>query len=563
MQIIVDTKGGMSPSIVILGRQRESNTVVLEFSLPLIVDGNINLNNYRIRLESGAYNVDAVTKIVLPESLSVSYNIDRALTAVQGTINIQLIAYDNNADVWKSGVLTGMVLSAVSNAEMTEAAATLSTADEGIINVKSSGAQGDGKTDDTSAIQAAIDFCLNNKQYSKIYFPQGIYKTTATIKISSGLWIDGAGKHGGLSETEFDGTEIRYYGNDGKPIFDISPVTEATSVFKFMATNMRLNNASKVKSKGLYSSSISEFTIRDVNFNGGFDNCIQFDEVTIGTIDNCDFVGSVNGIAIGSGISVWIYRINAWQLSGASLVVTQQGASISYRDSWVEYCQYGVLLQKASVDNLIFDNVHYTNATASGQTQTRFMLITNDPAKYTSISDITLLNCYVDIKIGSYAIEIKHDSTGKSATYTGIKLIGTKLQMSKATAVSAIYANTSAARFFIIGETVSADYDGTIIPLVGGNARYYYLQDGYASLSILGTGSVVLPSNISLQSYTEGQLYWDSTRHMLKATDGTTTKIIPYQAESQANSTASNIAALKTDFNALLAKLRAANILKT
>ncbi len=45
------------------------------------------------------------------------------------------------------------------------------------VNLKSLGAKGDGLTDDTKAIQAAID------QYPYIYVPQGSYRISETLKL--------------------------------------------------------------------------------------------------------------------------------------------------------------------------------------------------------------------------------------------------------------------------------------------------------------------------------------------------------------------------------------------
>jgi Gluconolactonase len=53
------------------------------------------------------------------------------------------------------------------------------------VNIKSLGAKGDGKTDDYSIIQAAID------KYETIYFPDGWYKVSETIKLKSNTALIG------------------------------------------------------------------------------------------------------------------------------------------------------------------------------------------------------------------------------------------------------------------------------------------------------------------------------------------------------------------------------------
>ena len=66
-----------------------------------------------------------------------------------------------------------------------------------IVNVKDFGAKGDGVSDDTNAIQSAIDYLYeglsyydSNKQGGIVYFPRGIYKIT-TIKIKSFITLEG------------------------------------------------------------------------------------------------------------------------------------------------------------------------------------------------------------------------------------------------------------------------------------------------------------------------------------------------------------------------------------
>jgi hypothetical protein len=61
--------------------------------------------------------------------------------------------------------------------------------DAGIVSVKDFGARGDGVTDDTAAIQAAITACANKT----LSFPSGNYKVTATINVNIPIYIKGEG----------------------------------------------------------------------------------------------------------------------------------------------------------------------------------------------------------------------------------------------------------------------------------------------------------------------------------------------------------------------------------
>lgn len=62
-----------------------------------------------------------------------------------------------------------------------------------VVNVKDFGAVGDGVTDDTSAIQAAINFVKSSGITYSLYLPEGVYKTTSKLNIDSALRIVGEG----------------------------------------------------------------------------------------------------------------------------------------------------------------------------------------------------------------------------------------------------------------------------------------------------------------------------------------------------------------------------------
>ena len=61
---------------------------------------------------------------------------------------------------------------------------------EGVFNVKSHGAKADGTTDDTAAIQAAMDEA--GKLGGKVYLPPGKYMVRGTFKVPQGVHVEGA-----------------------------------------------------------------------------------------------------------------------------------------------------------------------------------------------------------------------------------------------------------------------------------------------------------------------------------------------------------------------------------
>ena len=82
-----------------------------------------------------------------------------------------------------------------------------------VINVKSFGATGDGTTDDTVAIQTAIDKAFTD--FGSVFIPVGTYIVSATLTVPADVTIEGS------LRSQFRGTLIKYTGAAGI-LFDIS-----------------------------------------------------------------------------------------------------------------------------------------------------------------------------------------------------------------------------------------------------------------------------------------------------------------------------------------------------
>lgn len=136
---------------------------------------------------------------------SVKENADRAEAAAEAAVG-QLHAVSYEAQVLKQ-------------AERIQAKANIGV--DYFVNVRDFGAKGDGVTDDTAAIQAAIDFAAEKGCRTLIPASGAAYVTTASIVVPRGVTVFGDSHNGtnrtGAANTEYAkvGTTINPKGKDG------------------------------------------------------------------------------------------------------------------------------------------------------------------------------------------------------------------------------------------------------------------------------------------------------------------------------------------------------------
>jgi len=159
----------------------------------------------------------------------------------------------------------------------------------GVINVKTFGAVGDGKTDDTTAVQAAITYCKTNTT-GPLYFPIGTYSVNETLTITqTGLWICGASKTATIIDAADSFT--------GSSIFDFSSGTPAF----VHISDMRINGNGHT-SEGLIGihfdnqqgTVLERLYIRDCGYG------IKITDGSTVTIDSCFIYEAYNGIDLSS-----------------------------------------------------------------------------------------------------------------------------------------------------------------------------------------------------------------------------------------------------------------------
>lgn len=183
------------------------------------------------------------------------------------------------------------------------------------VNVKDFGAVGDGSTDDTSAIQAAIDYCTNlSNRKQTLYFPAAnagaTYKITAPLVISGRLNIVGDGEFTttiyavGLSAGQF----ILDFNNLASDVIYTGGLQNITvRSDNSLPTGIRLNNSSywTLKNVQLYELAVGTYITGTGCFSNFFERVTCYDITSYGfQFDNftgggqyqfigCTFTGNI------------------------------------------------------------------------------------------------------------------------------------------------------------------------------------------------------------------------------------------------------------------------------
>jgi len=191
-------------------------------------------------------------------------------------------------------------------------------------SVKEFGAKGDGSTDDTDAIQNAIDFCSDNGFVC--FFPEGEYKLLSPILIkTSHVHIEGASKKLSRFIGTPDGGFISFVPDLGEVIEDITIKSIGINAVGFTDSNglssIHQNGYIRHQSAG----NIKDVLIEDVDM--------------VGDIDSRSMIVFIDRDLVSEGINrrIWFNRvtINSKTNVRAYGIVNRRATA----DYWVTNCQ--------------------------------------------------------------------------------------------------------------------------------------------------------------------------------------------------------------------------------
>jgi len=245
------------------------------------------------------------------------------------------------------GAMSGNASSATALATGSTTARTLANRFADVVNVKDFGAVGDGITNDTAAIQAAI-----NAGYGKaVYIPAGTYLVTSTINISgSNITIYGNGYNSIINRT----------GNYGNTFYFHSGVTQ-------VLTDIGLHKL-EIRSQGLTTSGahifvngVARMNISEIYIQDGFIG-FQFNGLTAANISKIYlvFTNLYGGSTSGRKYMSFSNATLADKKSSGDVFVTDFNLRGNTSN---QITQYG--LEVISGDGLWFENGHIGNTTTA------------------------------------------------------------------------------------------------------------------------------------------------------------------------------------------------------
>ena len=189
------------------------------------------------------------------------------------------------------------------------------------VSVKDFGAVGDGVTDDTAAIQAAVNYAMANK--IELYFPEGTY-LVRSINTGSNLRAVGAGPAASVLRQTAVGAAIFYAGDSSNKSniyieslgFDVNQKDSGiyvTNVSSFTVKNCDIGNnpfwgihvgieSARANTTTMTCEDVLIDNCRFYNSTSTYEHIVLFNGQNM-VVRDCHFVGAMNG-----GIGVGLYQ---------------------------------------------------------------------------------------------------------------------------------------------------------------------------------------------------------------------------------------------------------------
>lgn len=412
------------------------------------------------------------------------------------------------------------------------------------INVRMFGAKGDGVTDDTAAIKAAIAKASSNRaKGGVVFFPVGIYRITETLVINAnGVELLGENEKGAINydPIAYCGSHIMYDASDSGPIIQFGDNTKW--IYHNKLSRLRVGAAAglTIKPVGILANICSEFTFENFHVNGRCSVAMLFNACSIGRINNFDIAANVVGLkfvvnnnvplATGNG-SLWFQQANIWDCAEDSVLITNSCSSVTFRDSWIEYAK-NIFHFKQESDVSVNGDIILTNVASSvgsgGPTNSRFIRATAFPGGTNGLRvTIAADNCRTYNPGSPYNVEFVKGTNTSTSTYFEQAHFENCIFYGATT--GAIYSDTGASTVFIKGRTESQSgfSNGVNIPLTAGNVCLHKFTSAFGYWDMTGGLPIRLPTKEAFSYAAEGQFFFQPELYRLAITANGNRIILP------------------------------------
>jgi hypothetical protein len=320
----------------------------------------------------------------------------------------------------------------------------------GYVNVKAFGAIGDGVTDDTASIQAAINFAAAYANGATVWFPAGKYLISSTLTINKNyVHLKGVNRNGlnnnfngGSTTPQFIGSGI-YTATSG--LGDMIYINNgSTGVYGNIIEDMSWAAATGLASppNGVHVMDASGVRIIRCVAEQGLQDGLKLNGVDIQRVydyesSNANVTGIhitiQNTLLFTQNDMIWIDQVDLDLNSTAGILIDGQSNDITINDSYIEATPATVLIQPQSgqslqVYKLTLNNVTSWNNTANPYTNTLLLqaLAPSGSANYLHVQGLTFRDCKSYQGNGSsYHISLNQNGNTNGTTgYLGVEIDG-------------------------------------------------------------------------------------------------------------------------------------------
>lgn len=354
------------------------------------------------------------------------------------------------------------------------------------------GVQGDDSTDDTSAMQAAVDYVLASGTFPTLLVPSGVIKLTSPLVLTNAIRFKCSGRIGASSWTplEVKGTMLKYYGTGACMVVQVP----TNFCYKLDMEDVRFGtDGQSPKPNGIELYDTSEINLSKLNFTDGFAKAIVLHGGTILNLDRIEANGNdVSLELIDSTVSsyptdVTINGGNFFNNTIANVRIASTMRSVTFNSTHFEWAPVNVLIhptnyiasQVQSINQLSFNSCVFSTGNTNLFPNSHSVVIdANSTSNGLSLNGLHFRDCFMYNQGSSNAIVIRVAQNTNSFT----QIRGVIIENCQANTItnSMVYSDWQNSVVTFLGSTICWDgfVGGNVMPLYSGNGFWHVNKPG-------------------------------------------------------------------------------------